>query len=273
MIALHSDGNLVIGTSTLQSFLTSLPNSAQILAAATTVLSNGVVVAGSIMTANAKAVTVAGTLSSLGTNILVEGASTIPTLAASITAAGQAVTVLANGDVIISSTTLAPVDPVITIAGTPISLGPQGLIVGASTIALSSSQPTSSITIGGQVFPMSLATNGIVDAGTTFQAGQPPITILGTPVALKPHGLVVGTSTIPYRGIVPSSTYGIGGFIVSGLNGGLTPPSKTGAAGSNQIQNNSTGAGIDPETFLGCEAKIAIQWSVFAAAAMTVLLT
>ena len=206
----------------MQSFLTSLPNSAQILAAAgqpTTVLSNGIVVAGSIMTTNAEAVTVAGTLSSLGTNILVEGASTIPistpALPASITAAGQAVTVLANGDVIISSTTLAPVDPVITIA---VSLGPQALIVGASTRALSSSQPTSSITIGGQVFPMSLATNGIVDAGTTVQAGQPPITILGTPVALKPHGLVVGTSTIPYRGTVPSSTYGIGGFIVSGLS-------------------------------------------------------
>ncbi|KAL2049186.1 hypothetical protein ABVK25_010536 [Lepraria finkii] len=222
-VAMHSDGDLVIGTSTLQSFLTSLPNSAQILAAAgqpTTVLSNGVVVAGSVMTTNTEAVTVAGTLSSLGTNILVEGASTIPistlALPASITAAGQAVTVLANGDVIISSTTLAPVDPVITIA---VSLGPQGLIVGASTIALFSSQPTSSITIGGQVFPMSLATNGIVDdAGTTVQAGQPLITILGTPVVLKPHGLVVGTSTIPYRGTVPSSTYGIGGFIVSGLS-------------------------------------------------------
>ena len=246
-VALHSDGNLVIGTSTLQNFLTSLPNSAQILAAAgqpTTVLSNGVVVAGSIMTTNAEAVTVAGTPSSLGTNSLVEGASTItistPSLAASITAAGQAVTVLANGDVIISGTTLAPVDPVITIGGTPISLGLQGLVVGASTIALSSSQPTSSITIGGQVFPMSLATNGIVVAGTTVQTGQPPITILGTPVALKPHGLVVGTSTIPYQGTVPSSTYGIGGFIVSGFNGGLTPPSKTGTAGSNQMQNNST---------------------------------
>ena len=148
-VALHSDRDLVIGTSTLQSFLTSLPNSAQILAAAgqpTTVLSNGVVVAGSIMTANAEAVTVAGTLSSLGSNILVEGASTIPistpALAASVTAAGQAVTVLANGDVIISSTTLAPVDPVITIAGTPISLGPislgpQGRSVNNSLVLLS----------------------------------------------------------------------------------------------------------------------------------------
>ena len=139
-VALHSDGDLVIGTSTLQNFLTSLPNSAQILA---TVLSNGVVVAGSVMTTNAEAVTVAGTPSSLGTNSLVEGASTItistPALAASITAAGQAVTVLANGDVII--------------------------------------------------------------------------------VALKPHGLVVGTSKIPYQANVPSSTYGIGGFIVSGFNG------------------------------------------------------
>ena len=174
-VALHSDGDLVIGTSTLQKFLTSLPISAQILAAArqpTTVLSNGVVVAGSIMTTNSEAVPVAGTLSSLGTNGLVEGASTMPIstppLAASITAAGQAVTVLTNGDVIISGTTLAPVDPVITIAGTPISLGPQGLIVCASTIALTSPQPTSSITIGGQVFPMSLATNGIVIAGTTI---------------------------------------------------------------------------------------------------------
>ena len=215
-VAMHSDGDLVIGTSTLQNFLTSLPNSAQILAAAgqaTTVLSNGVVVAGSVMTTNAKAVTVAGTLSSLGTNSLVEGASMMPistpALAASITAAGQAVTVLANGDVIISVTTLTPDDPVITIAGTPTSLGPQGLVVGASTIALSSSQPTSSIKIGGQVFPMSLATNGTVVAGTTIQAGQLSITILGTPVALKPHGLVVGTSTIPYQGTVPSPIYGI----------------------------------------------------------------
>ena len=106
---------------------------------------------------------------------------------------------------------------------------------------------------------MSLATNGIVVAGTTIQASQPLITILGTLVALKPHGLVVGTSALPYQGNVPSSTYGIGGFIVSGFNGGLTPPSKTGAVGPNQTQNNSTGGGIGPETILGGVAKMVIQ--------------
>ena len=81
------------------------------------------------MTTNAEAVTAAGTLSSLGTNSLVERCLNDAYLNAGSGSeyhrrGAQAVMVLANGDVIISGTTLAPVDPVITIAGTPISLRP-----------------------------------------------------------------------------------------------------------------------------------------------------
>lgn len=258
-VALHANGDLVLGTSTIQGVLPSLTNLPMVFTAAgeaATVLSNGIAIAGTILAPNAPAITVAGMSFSVGTNGLVVGTSTIPIPTpaplAVYTAAGQAMSILANGDIIMSGTTLVPNAPGITIAGTPISLGTNGLVVGTSTVALPSSPSTSSVVIGGQTISVSLGTNEVAIAGTTLQLGQTAITISGTPVSLGASGLVIGTSIIPLSSA--TSTGGVGGYIFSGFNGGLGSPSAT-----------------TPVAFLGGGAKLASRWSALGIAIIVVL--
>jgi len=258
-ITLQTNGDLVVAASTIHSLVPPSPKSPSVFTAAgqpATVLSNGIAIAGTTLTPNAPAISISGTPISLGTDGLVIGTSIIPVPTPApgtlITAAGQAVTALANGNIVIAGTTLAPNAAVVTISGTPISLGTNGLIVG--------SQAMQSITIGRQLLFMSLDTSDVVVAGTTLQLGQPAVTIAGTPVSLGTFGLVIGTSTIS----LPSSdsSQGIGGFIFSGFNGGPAAPSTTGVAGSTQQQINSTQNG-NMVAFLGGAAKAMSRWSTF----------
>ena len=143
-IALHLDGNLVLGTSTVPNFLSNLgPIPATVVTAADqsfTIYANRVAIAGTTLTANSAAITLAGTPISLGAHILVVGTSTIslpsPPPTSVITIAGQPypISQAANG-ISIASTTLQIGQPAITISGTPIALGSSGLVVaGTSTV-------------------------------------------------------------------------------------------------------------------------------------------
>ena len=238
------DGTVVsLGSSGLQigsSVVTPVTSAAVITAAGQpfTILSNGVAIAGTILTSNAQAITVGGTRISPGTQGLVVGTSTLPlpapTPAQVIAVAGQAATLLSNG-IIIAGTTLTPNAPGITISGTPISVGPLGVVVGTLTIPLTSANPT--ITVAGQ--RATVLPHGVIIAGTTLKANGPAITIAGTIVSLGPSGLVVRTSTVPLGGGVSPTQDGVGGFILAGLNGGPATLSK---AGSNGTSFNGTGA-------------------------------
>ena len=267
-VALKSDGNLVIGTSTIQNLLPQSPSPGSIFSIAglpVTALSNGVAIAQSTLIPGAQAITVAGTRVSLGFYGLIVGTSTIPLPTqpppAMITAAGQTVTALPNGNVVVAGTTLNPNAPGITVSGTPISLGSNGLVVGTSTIAMPSSQSSISVNIGGHTVPVSFGTDEVVVAGTIIKKGQPPITIAGTTVAFGDDGLMIGTSTMTLPGATPTGD--IGGFIFSGLNGGLPRPSTIQMGASNQTSSNSTGNN-DPMTFLGSGAKLKASCSAFA---------
>lgn len=241
-ISLSMDG-LVIASSTIN-----LPtvSTAQLLTAAGQTISvganGGVMIAGTTLVPNAPAVYIAGKRISLGPNGLIVGTSTIslPTVtpAAVISAAGQAGILGPDGYFTIAGTTLSPEPPAITLTGTRISLGSNGLMIGTSTLTL---PPVSMVTIAGHAYPVSKVSNGLVIGGSILPIGQPAITISGTPVALDGTKLVIGTSTVPYQDMVASSSvFGIGDFILSGLNGGFAAPSMTGVEGENQSSNKTT---------------------------------
>lgn len=253
-----------------------------------TVLPNGnVLIAGTTLAPNAPAVTIAGTPVSVGSNGLVVGTSTFITsslvAALPLTAAGQPVNPLPNGNVLIAGTTLTPNTPLITIAGTRVSFGTNGLVIGTSTVPLSSLPLPSTITVAGQTFPITQVVNGVVLAGTTLKLGQSAM-ISGTPVTLGSSGLVVGTSTIPLQSVGSAlanangnnigngNDNGIGRFILSGINGGLAAPSATGSANSNQSQTNGTGAAGGTEAFLGGSSKVDVRRGVVTVLGMAMLL-
>ena len=83
--------------------------------------------------------------------------------------------------------------------------------------------------------------------------------------------LVAGTAIVPLPSLQPMSTIspegagsssasGIGGFNLSGLNGGPAAPSTAGSAGSIQTQNNTGGNSGSAKPFQGSRNKIGVQW-------------
>lgn len=126
--------------------------------------------------------------------------------------------------------------------------------LGTSTAPLGSSQAVSSIiSIGGHLFPLSPVPDGVVVAGSTLLVGNPAITILGTPLALESSALVIGTSTIPVPNPAMSPSPGIGGLVLSAINGGPNPPTVVESAGFSQAENNST------EIYLGGGDRLGLQ--------------
>ncbi|MCJ1452439.1 hypothetical protein MMC28_002782 [Mycoblastus sanguinarius] len=235
-----------------------------------TILPTAVFIADTTLTSNAPGITILGTPISFGSNGLIIGTSTIslsiPTSNSVATIAGQAVN-LALGGVSIAGTTLKIDDPAITISGTPVSLGVSGLILGTSTVPLPAPSSGSVITLAGQAATLYPALGQLAIAGTTVRIGGPAVTISGTPIALESSVLIAGTSTLPFPGIGPFSTQGIGDFIFAGLNGGLTTtpiaPSSTGS--SNQTQKNSTGLAGVTEPFLGSASRVKTRGSTLGA--------
>ncbi len=180
--------------------------------------SNGAFIIGSQTVTPGGTITVAGTRIALAPTAAyaVIGASTTPLQGNSgdvITFAGSTYTA-SSGSFTIGGQTLTP-GGAITVSDTRISLSPSSpatpyAVIGSSTVPLA---PTTIgpdlLTLGGQVYTANSATNFII-AGQTLTPGG-TITVDGTPISLAPAAtdVVVGTSTI-----------GIGGYVLNGLNGG-----------------------------------------------------
>ena len=285
---------LQIGTSTID--MTSAYSSpvAPVITAAgrlATLLSKGVAIAGAILTINAPAITAQGTPISLGPNGLVIGSSTIPLPSpppkSIITIAGQPYTIsqapdglltLFSNGAAVAGATLTSNEPAITIAGTRISLGASGLVVGSSTIPPSSPPSTSSIVIAGQAYAILRIANGVIVAGKTLEMGGPAVTISGSGIALESAGLVVnGTSTIALQSVVETSASGsdIGGFVLAGLNGGPVPARNLSTAGgANGIEvSNNTGAAGALDVFRGRGARVEVRLVAVVEMAVMVLFT
>ena len=101
--------------------------------------------------------------------------------------------------------------PAITIAHTPVSLGPSHLVVGGSDShqLVPTARPAnpSIIHIGGQsvVLPTLGGDSGVVIGSETASVGGPEITISNTPVSLAPNHLVVGSSSYALAAVPGSS--------------------------------------------------------------------
>lgn len=204
-IALHVNGDLVLGSSTIANFIP--PSSAALyftIGSETLTLSKGqLVAAGKTLAPGDPGLKIHGTSISLGSSALHIGAATIPVFVTTpetpnkiITAAGQLATLSSNG-VNIAGTMITPYAPAITISGTPISLGGDGLVVGTSTIALSlpSMPPLNPVTmVAGQV--LTLLPTGVIVAGTVISINAPAVTLAGLRISLGPSRLVIGTSTV-----------------------------------------------------------------------------
>ena len=206
---------------------------------------------------------------SLGSTALRVGASTIPILAPTtalqnsvITAAGQIITLLPKG-VEIAGVIISSNAPATTIAGTRLSLGINGLVVGQSTVALTLPSPlisplSSTITTLGQTF--TIVPEGLVDSGTTIRLGDPPVTISGTQIGLQSNGIVIGSSTIPYPKVEQALTQKVGDWILDELNRGLATATATPSQAETFIQN-TTNSPDEPVSFEGYADRIRCHYN------------
>ena len=136
--------------------------------------------------------------------------------------AGQTVSILDSSAIVLGSRTLTIGQTPILASGIAVSLGPGGLVVGSSTIAVVAT-PTPYIAIGSET--IALGPSDIVADGTTLIPGGPGITVDGTLISLGSSEFIIGTKTEilePTNSDVASATGGIGGLIMSGFsaNGG-----------------------------------------------------
>ncbi|MCJ1244776.1 hypothetical protein MMC30_001976 [Trapelia coarctata] len=198
----------------------------------------GYVVDGHTLLPGQPAVTVSGTIISLGPSSLVLGTQTyaLPTPSrdlltpgAVITAAGQTFMPNPTGFAV-AGTTLREGGPAITVSGTPISLGPSGLVIGTSGTSLPfmiTSPSPSKFTTDGVTFDAA-STGFVVNGVETLLPGQ-AVTVGGTVVSLTPGEsiLVIGSDAIPLR---ETTTMGLGGLIISPFGPPGSPASPTATA-------------------------------------------
>ena len=189
-----------------------------------------VVIDGTTLVPGGYPTTIAGTVVSLNPTAIMIGGSTIPlvpspTVQTIATAGGQVISRNAEGVIIVAGSTLMPGGHALTIAGTRFSLGPTALVVGTSTVPLSTSATNAVLTdSAGGIF--TLASNGglIVLPGATISAGGPAVTVSGTPFSLLISGgstmLIEGTSTIPlFPSITPPPLDIFSSIITADVNG------------------------------------------------------
>lgn len=265
LVALHSNGDLVLGTSTIQHLLSDpRPTPESVFTVGTqpfTLISNNLVAAGQTIKADGPGVDFDGTIVSLGQSELQIGTSTInlisnyPTLISPvITAAGRLATLLPNG-VAMDGAILTTNAPAITVEGTPISLGPNGLVVGSSTVLLPSPPPNSVVDIAGRPYVISqaadglvtLLSNGVAVAGATLTRNAAAITVAGTRVSLGDNSLVVGSSTVSLPSPPPTSSIIIAGrpYAVSRIADGVTVAGTTLRIGQPAITVSGTAIALE----------------------------
>lgn len=147
--------------------------------------------------------------------------------------------------VIVAGHSITQGAPAVTVAGTPLSAGTNGIVVIAtSTISPLAVAPV--FTVGSEtftVYPTAIAIDGV-----TLTAGAPGIVVSGTPISLGASDLVIGSKTEAFVAPSSSSSAGLAAVIISGLGavgGGSLP--------ANQTPTGGNGTSVGP--FLGTGAR------------------
>lgn len=177
-------------------------------------------VAGSRVIPGGIPVILSGTTVSLSpSGVLIIGDSAIPlptqTNARGVyTVGGLAITAESSGAIVIGGTTIVPGGLGATISGTPISLGPSGVLaIGSSTYTLpiptAQADGIAVFTAAGLVFTRK-PSGVVIFNGTSIFPGGSAVSISGTQVSLNTQGsLVVGTSVVSLSTGSPGSTQGL----------------------------------------------------------------
>ena len=207
--------NLVVGTSTIALPQARYPSVFQpsLFAAGSVTLSanpnGGFIIEQKTLLPNGPVITFSNTPILLGSSGLVVGTQTyaVPTPAPAFLPAGASLTIA--GETFIPNPTAFALDgitlvkggPGITLSGTPVSLGPSGLVIGtAAPIILG---PSSVYTTGGKTFTVAPSGNGLLVTGTTVLPGQ-AVTLDRTAISL-----VLGSSTIMLSRTASSEASGV----------------------------------------------------------------
>ena len=157
--------------------------------------SSAIIIDGTTLRPADPAITVDGTLVSLGSSILVVGSHTqdlVLLQAAStaapayITVAGDAIAVTANG-IVVAGQTITRGGPPVTANGTLVSLGSSILVVGTRTMSFSLPTASSSEGIGGMI----MKGLGVIDGGTVAAPTQ---------TGGRYNGTQVGNTTVVFTG-------------------------------------------------------------------------
>ncbi|MCJ1334853.1 hypothetical protein MMC09_000118 [Bachmanniomyces sp. S44760] len=162
----------------------------------------------------------------------------------------------AGSAVVIGSQTVEPNAPAITVGGTPVSLGPGGLVLaGTSTVPLPgqgsgtgagaiTTGPFQVFTVAGQTFTPGSA--GFSIAGTTLSPGGAGVTLSGTPVSLGPNGnLLIGSSTVAT--LPQQSVYTVAGQVFTPEPQGFSIAGTSISAGGPGIFISGTPISLDPD--------------------------
>lgn len=221
-VSLGSLANLIIGTSTTtQMSAESLPEPFIVGNQIFTPNPTAFAIGGATISAGGPGVSISGIRVSLGPS----GDLVIGTSTATLLNTEAPPSVITVGDKVFTpnpfsfpfeGTTISAGGPGVTIAGTPIILGPSGeLVIGTSTTMLLDTQaPPSALTVGNEVLTPN-PTAFSIDK-TTLSAGGPGSTVAGTPISLGLSGdSVIGTSTmvISTKASVNSEVYTVGGQV------------------------------------------------------------
>lgn len=282
-VALHTNGNLILGTSTIHNILPTPPPASlsyfTVGSQTITLSSSHILAAGATHAPGDPAFVIDNTIISLGSSALHIGSSnipiTIPTLnppppAITTTAAGHLLTLLPSG-IVVSGTTLTANAPPITVSSTLLSYGPHGFVAGTSTVPLilpTAIPPSLVLTVLGQTFT-ALPSDAIAVAGITLTSNAPGVTVSGELMSLGADGLVVnGTATIPLPRVSVTTDGKLEGISDSGNDDG-----GGGGGGSNATQNGSTEHGSgNVEVFSGDADKVALGRSMLIGAVMAMWL-
>ncbi|MCJ1252203.1 hypothetical protein MMC24_000007 [Lignoscripta atroalba] len=126
----------------------------------------------------------------------------VPLVTPSPIAVGGQTVKFTEGAVQIGSQTIVHDAAPVTVSGIRVSLGPNGVVIGSSTIAVPQPSVFTIGDSGGQV--LTVDSSGFAIAGTSLTPGGPPLTISGTPISLGPSALIIGTSTIALQPPTPT---------------------------------------------------------------------
>ena len=218
---------------------------------------------------------------SFGSAGLVVGASTlaIPTPVAGhpseFSAAGETITALGHGTVVIDGTTITSGGQAKTLDdGQTVSLAAQGLIVGSSTIALpspaSAAQFKTNVFVAGSETFTRLDSTLLVDGTATITSGAAAKTVDGHTISWGASGIVIdGKSTIALPSLLNAAAAkttsaataadqggsgaetGIGSLILGGFGAPPNNASSTTALNGGAKPSGTAGAGIPSQTSTG----------------------